>query len=52
MTQIQSFNDTPAEHFEDYDELSKCITTIENIKLLAKCPDFMHLNWSFTVYAP
>lgn len=52
MIQIQSFNGTPAEHFEDYNELFECIITIENLKLVVKCPDFTHMNWSFTIYPP
>jgi hypothetical protein len=52
MIQILSFNGTPAEQFEDYNELFECIIIIENLKLIAKCLDFSHLNWSFTVYSP
>lgn len=52
MLKILSFNGTPAEYFDDFDELFDCITTIENLKLVAKCPDTEHLSWSFTIYQP
>ena len=52
MIQILSFSGAPAEYFEDYNELFDCITTIENLKLVGKCPDFTHINWSFTIYPP
>lgn len=52
MIKILSFNGTPAEYFEDYNELFECIITIENLKLVAKCPDLTHPNWSFIIYPP
>lgn len=52
MIIILPLNGAPAEHFANYDELFECITTIENLKLVAKRPVFVHMNWSFTVYPP
>ena len=52
MIAILPLNGMPAEQFENYNELFDCLSTIENLKLLAKHPNFRQMNWSFTIYSP
>ena len=48
MIIILTLNGTPAERFENYNELFEGLKTIEN----EKYPDVAQMNWSFTVYPP
>ena len=50
MIIILPLNGTPAEHFEDYNELFDCIIGHKNLKLAAKYPDDAQMDWSFTIY--
>lgn len=52
MIIIVPLDGKPIEYFENYDGLFECLTTIENLKLLAKRPNVRHMNWSFTVHPP
>jgi hypothetical protein len=52
MIIIHPLDGTPAEHFEDYNELFECILVNENLKRAAKHPDFKNMDWSFTVFPP
>ncbi len=52
MIIIVPLNGEPIEHFKDYNELFECITTTENMKLVAKQPEPQRMNWSFTIYPP
>ncbi|MBX9804820.1 MAG: hypothetical protein K2Y18_03585 [Alphaproteobacteria bacterium] len=52
MIQILPLDGTPPECFEDFDELFKSVTSIENSKLMATCPDFTYMNWSFIILSP
>ncbi len=52
MIVITPLNGEPIIHFEDYNDLFDCITTIENMKLLARHPDDRYRDWSFTIYPP
>lgn len=52
MIIIVPLNGKPAEQFENYDELFDYLMEIENLKLVARCPNFKHMNWSFTIYSP
>jgi len=52
MIVVVSLNSDPAQYFEDYNELFDCFTAVENLKLVAKCPNFKRMNWSFTIYSP
>ena len=52
MITIVPLNGEPIEHFEDYNDLFDCITTIENMKLIAKRPSAKRIYWSFTIYPP
>lgn len=52
MIVIVPLHGQPIEHFKDYNELFDCITTIENLKLIAKNLNFNEMNWSFTIHPP
>lgn len=52
MIKILTLNGAEWGQFENYREIFDYLTTIENLKLLAKQPDFKQVNWSFTVYPP
>ena len=52
MIVIHPLDGTPAEHFEDYNELFECILVNENLKFAIKNPDVAPTDWSFTVFPP
>lgn len=52
MIIIESLTGKPIVKFETYNEFFECLTSIENLKLIAENSNFKHMNWSFTVYAP
>lgn len=52
MIEIITLDRTLAGEFEDFNDLFDCITTIENLKLIAKHPKPRHMNWSFAIHPP
>jgi hypothetical protein len=52
MIVIVPLTGEPVEHFETYDDLFECLTTIESLKIIAKHCDVMHMDWSFTIHPP
>lgn len=52
MIKVLTLSRTLAGEFENFNDLFDCITTVENLKLVAKNPDFKQMNWSFTIYPP
>ncbi len=52
MIIIQPLDGSPAEPFEDYNELFECIIENENLKRAIKHPDVMLVHWGFTLYSP
>ena len=52
MIEIITLDRTPAGQFDDFNDLFDCITTIENLKLVAKHPNARQMNWSFAIHPP
>ena len=52
MIEIQASNGLQRTLYNGYGDLFDCLMKHENLKLLAKKPDFNSLNWSFVIYPP
>ncbi len=52
MIILQPLDGSPAERFEDYNDLFECIIENENLKLITKHPDIAPMDWRFTIYPP
>ncbi|MGV8947775.1 MAG: hypothetical protein ACOH2E_00175 [Candidatus Paracaedibacter sp.] len=50
MIIIQPLDGTPAEHFENFDQLFECIIATEALKMAAKNSHSRPMKWTFTVY--
>lgn len=52
MIQIKTLEGKVIGMYKDYEELFEHIVENENLKLIAKKPNFKDMNWSFVVYQP
>jgi hypothetical protein len=52
MIIIMPLDGTPADHFEDFNELFDRIIATETAKLTAKNHTLQHMDWSFTIHPP
>jgi len=52
MIEIQASNGLQRKLYDGYGDLLDCLMKQENLKLLAKKPDFRSMNWSFVIHTP
>jgi len=52
MILLKNLRDQVIGMYKDYEELFEHIVEQENLKLIAKNPNFKDMNWSFVVYQP
>lgn len=52
MIQVKSLNGKVTRIYKDYEALFQYLVEHENLKLIAKNPNFQDTNWSFVIYAP